>query len=87
MLVCLFLSVLVCRLKPWLQSPLTAIDTNTSVGPLQHHVGEPTVIEWENMDWANLAFGPNVPNAFIQGCFSSNVMGAEAWPYLNGATI
>lgn len=49
------------RLEPYFEPPSKAEDTNSPVGPLQHHVAEPDLVEWENIDWAALNLGPDTP--------------------------
>lgn len=50
------------RLEPFINVPTKPEDADSPVGPLQHHVAEPDLVEWESIDWAALSLGFDVPD-------------------------
>ncbi|KAF2847836.1 hypothetical protein T440DRAFT_402675 [Plenodomus tracheiphilus IPT5] len=45
------------RLKPYVELPSKLEDADSPVGPLQHHVASPDLVEWESIGWAALSLG------------------------------
>lgn len=50
------------RLEPFVNASLIPDDADSPVGPLQHHVAEPDLVEWESIDWAALSLGFDLPD-------------------------
>jgi len=73
MLICL---TLVRRQEPYFEPPSKAEDANSPVGPLQHHVAEPDLVEWENIDWSAINLGADSPN----GVFTPGSNGVDVTP-------